>query len=145
MSTSNRTTGGIRFHARAIVMAIALLAVGSTQVAAAGPRATFPCMNFAKLHKTGIVSCQLNGTKFHASEQVSVTYRLEIDWKQGSKNQQKVVVYHHSSSTDRHGTFKRPPLQFKLPAGNAVRFAVQVTLVGTRGDHVTVITRGSVH
>lgn len=103
------------------------------------PQLGLTCGKLPKPAQSPHVTCRLRGVGFSSYETISVTYRIEVDWLERATPRRTIAVYYHTSATDGHGAFVRPPLQFSIPRGAAihqVRYKIQTSVTGARGDSI---------
>jgi hypothetical protein len=120
---------------------------GHPRADAAAPHLTLPCSPFPPSAAQPVVTCRLAGDGFARREKLAITYRVEIQWMQGTRtqNHQQVTTYRRRALTDGRGRFQRPPFSFAVPTGTGVqvwKIAVQVQVNGERGDHATISSIG---
>lgn len=133
-----------------LVACVVLLAIpgpGGNAVAAPAPRLTFPCSAIPPSAAHPVVTCRLAGHGFARREHLAITYRVEIRWMQGVRNQnhKQFTTLRRAAETDGQGRFQRPPFSFTIPTGPDVRvwrIGVQVQVDGARGDQAATSTVG---
>ena len=93
-------------HLRGLAAGAVLLGVlglgGNARATAPSPRLAFPCSTIPPSATHPVVTCELAGHGFAHREKLAITYRVEIQWMQGvrDQNHKQITTYRRSALTD---------------------------------------------
>jgi hypothetical protein len=86
-----------------------------------------------------IVACRLSGRGFYPGERLQISYLVTFTAMPRRHGQFPQAHYRRLATSNRTGTFMRPPLSFVIVRFHE-SFRLRVTVVGSRGDRATMTT-----
>ena len=120
----------------AIILAIGAGAVAPTDLLAATPKLSLQC---GIPDQQEIVSCRLSGHGFRPRERLQISYLVTFTAMPRQHGQFPQSNYRRLATSDRTGTFTRPPLSFVIVRYHE-SFRLTATVIGSSGDRASTTT-----
>ncbi len=120
----------------ALIVAAGLALAAPLPLFAATPTLSLQC---GIPNRQDIVTCRLSGRGFHPLERLQISYLVTFTALPRQHGQFPQSSYRRIATSDRAGTFTRPPLGFSVVRYHE-SFRLTVTVVGSRGDRATTTT-----